>query len=394
MVEQPVQVHSARENQPRGSVNVRRAHLSDYPAIAAFIREAYEDLAPFKAQNRWDWQFAKNPYIRFDDGTVPVWIAESGGKVVGQIAVQGGALQIDGVTHSAGWIVDVMVLPSHRGLGLGHKLYAAVAKDCPILVTLTMALATRRIAEKLGAVDLGAAKLYSRCARFDGRTVRRYLQVRTAYHPRVRWLAGALCRYFFVHRILAGVGNLLVSVRDGMVRTPRRRAETAMVETHRFGPEIDVLWRRLSADFPVAFTRESKFLNWRFFECPQLKYRCFTALRDGSPVGYIVLRETESVELPVGVIVDLLASRVDRKTIEDLVAFALEFFGDKVAAVQCATSVPEFAEILQSFGFRSVRTERPNCVAADGLVRQRLEKSSADWFLSKADHDWDQIHLA
>jgi GNAT superfamily N-acetyltransferase len=392
-------LHSPPRTTPetlRGSsvISVRRARLCEYPKIAAFIREAYQELAPFKARERWDWQFVLDPYTHSRDGHVPVWIAEDSGKVIGQIAVQEGTLEVDGISHSAGWIVDVMILPSHRGLGLGHRLYAAVAKEIPILITLTMAPATRRIAEGVGAIDLGEVKLYSRCTLLDERTVQRYFLARTAYHPRINSAVRLLCRHFSVHRALARLGNLLLSLRNTVLRMPRARKETLIVETHFFGSEIDLFWRRVSRDFPVAFTRESKFLNWRFCECPQMKYRCFIASRNGNTVGYMVLRQTEPVELPLGVIVDLVAARQDHSTIEDLIAFALECFDGRVAAVECATSVPEFATILRSFGFHSIRTERPNGVVADGGIRKRLESDSRGWLFSKADHDWDQIHLA
>lgn len=376
------------------AISVRRARLSDYPQIAAFIREAYQEQALFKAKERWDWQFVNDPYIKSYDGEVPVWIAEDSGRVIGQIAVQDGEIQIDGVTYSAGWIVDVMILPSYRGLGLGHRLYAEVAKECPILVTLTMAPATRRIAEGLGAVDLGEVKLYARGTNLDRRTVERYLLARTAYHPRINLFARVLCKYFFAARMAAWAGNLLLSLRNTLFQIAHARKETRIVETHGFGPEIDLLWQQVSPDFPIAFTRKSKFLTWRFFECPQMKYRSFIASRDGNVVGSMVLRRREPVELPQGIIVDLLAARKDHETIKDLVAFALDYFGNNVAAVECATSIPEFAVILRSFGFHSVRTERPNCVVAESGIRRRLEDSSTDWLFSKADHDWDQINPA
>jgi hypothetical protein len=41
-------------------IKVRRASLSDYPAIAAFIREAYGELSPFKVKDRWEWQFVNS----------------------------------------------------------------------------------------------------------------------------------------------------------------------------------------------------------------------------------------------------------------------------------------------------------------------------------------------
>ncbi len=386
---------SARVTRGNGvTINVRRADLSDYPRISDFIREAYRESAPFKGQERWDWQFVNNPYTKSEDSSIPVWIAETSGKVVGQIAVQEGNLQVDGFTHAAGWIVDVMILPSYRGLGLGHRLYAAVAEDYPTLVTLTMAEATRRMAERVGAIDLGEVQLFSRLDHLDSRTVERYLRSRTIYHPHVNATVRILCHRFFLHYFLAGLGNLLLSLRDGLIPKPRARRNTIVVEADHFGPEMDLLWKRVAADFPVAFTRESKWLNWRFCACPQMRYRLFTASREGKLTGYMVLRQSDPAELPQGVIVDLVAARQDRETIEDLVAFALEFFGNRIPSVVCGTSISEFADTLRRFGFHSIRTERPNCVVADAQLRERLARSAPDWLLSKADHDWDQVDVA
>jgi hypothetical protein len=69
------------------AIEVRQATLGDYPAIDAFIREAYKDLAPYKAHDRWRWQFVDNPFGKRGSAP-PVWIALSGDRVVGQIAVQ------------------------------------------------------------------------------------------------------------------------------------------------------------------------------------------------------------------------------------------------------------------------------------------------------------------
>lgn len=383
-----------QETQQETGIRVRRARLTDYPAIGTFLREAYGELAPFKEGRRWYWQFVDNPYAKCENNDVPVWIAETDGRVVGQIAVQKGALKLDGATRPAGWIVDVIILPAYRGLGLGHRLLAAVARECPILVTLTMAAATRRLTEQLGAVDLGEVKLYWRGAHLDPLTVQRYLLTRTAYHPYINSTIRSLCSGVLLHRILASVGNFLLSLRKRVSNPPRTQEEIRIVQTERFGPDVDMFWRGASLDFPVAFARETEFLNWRFCECPQVRYHCFIALREGRSVGYIVLRRTEAGELPQGIIVDLMASRRDSNTIRALVAFAVDFFGDEVSAVQCATSVSEFSDVLRKFGFYSVRTERPNCVVADDTIRKRLQRSSTEWLFSKADHDWDQIRLA
>jgi GNAT superfamily N-acetyltransferase len=376
------------------AVVVRRARYSDYPAIAIFLREAYGAIAPFKAKDRWAWQFKNNPYTTSPVGCAPVWIAELSGTVVGQIAVQEGSIEIDGTRRPAGWVVDVMILPSYRGLGLGHQLFAAVAKDYPLLVTLTMAPATRRMANRLGAVEFGKVELYSRLLNLDEQITRRYFRVRTRHRPRVAWVSEALCTYMHVDRIVAHVGNLLLLLENAFSRLPRTKNVAQIVEVERFGSEMDALWKTLSTDFPVAIARDSKFLNWRFCECPQMEYRCFQAIRDNKVVGYLVLRRTHAAELPEGIIADLVAAREDRETVGELIGFALEWFGNSVAAIECASSIPEFATTLRKFRFHRVRTERPNAVVADSEVRKRIATSSGDWLLSKADHDWDQIRPA
>jgi GNAT superfamily N-acetyltransferase len=394
---QELNAESGRAKQVDGQsarIAVRRACTSDFPAIETFLREAYGALASFKAEDRWNWQFRRNPFRTSPSDFVPVWIAETSGKVVGQIAVQEGEIQVDGVRRTAGWVVDVMILPAFRGLGLGHRIYSAVARDYPFLVTLTMAPATRRMADKLGAVEFGRVHLYSRILKLDHQTVRRYVRMRTRHHRHVGKLAEVLCTYFAAHRLTAHLGNVLLAFRNAVVPLPLATKQTQINEVQRFGPEIDLWWDRVSAQFPVAFTRDSQFLNWRFYDCPQMKYRRFIALRKNEVAGYLVLRRNHKVELPHGIIVDFLAARDDKATVTDLISFALESFGTEVAAIECASSISEFTAVLRKFGFRSVRTERPNAIVQDEEMRTRLRNSSSDWLLSKADHDWDQIRPA
>ena len=325
---------------------------------------------------------------------MPVWIALDGDHVVGQIAVQPACLQVQEDTHRAGWIVDVMVLPSHRGQGLGHQLYQAVARDVNILVTLTMADATRRMAERLGCITLGAVHQFTRWVRLDAATVRRYLLVRTANHRWANRMTRSACGRLRLHEVLAAIANLLLDLRDRRDRSTTRIGTTTIVEVGAFGADIDALWERTRAAYPAIFPRNARFLNWRFVDCPELNYRRFIATRDGATVGYVVVRRAEPVELPQGLIVDLYAARDDRETIEALVVHSIDLFRRGVAAVDCATSAPEFAAVLRAHGFFRTRAARPTVVCGNAFLGQRLASLKDAWFLSKADHDWDQIHVA
>ena len=376
------------------AITVRRASRSDRPAIARFIEDAYGARAPHKVTERWTWQFIDNPFGRRDGDELSVWVAMDGDRVVGQIAVQNVLLQVDGETFDAGWAVDIMILRDYRGGGLGHRLHKAVVGDVGILMALTMAEGSRRLAEAEGCVTLADVHQLTRWVRFDASGVRRYLLLRTASR---RWPYAAArfsCNVLQLHRLFPHLANPLLRVRDRMERSPGRPAATSVVEVDRFGPEIDELWERTRRDYPVIIPRDARFLNWRFVDCPDLKYRRFVAERGGRVVGYVVLRRAEPVELPQGIIADLYASRGDTQTLDELVRHSLAFFGDSVSAVDSGTSVPEYESVLRKHGFFRTRAHHPTCICRDGALRDRLAQLRDVWFLSKGDQDWDQIHVA
>lgn len=376
------------------AVEVRQGRVSDRDAIATFLERAYRRRARYKGPARWTWQFVSNPYAHQPEGLVPVWIARDGDSVVGQIAVQEALLQVQEETVGAGWILDVMILPSHRGGGIGHRLYEAVARDESVLVTLTMADATRRMAERLGSITLDHVHQLTRLVRLDSETIRRYLMVRTATHRWGRFGVRVACGVGQFHRLLPLIVNPVLRARDRIESSHGVSESTRIVEVNRFGDDLDDLWERTRFDYPVIFPRDARFLNWRFVDSPQPRYRCFIAEREGRTVGYVVLRHPEAVELAEGHIVDLYAGRHDQRALEDLVRHSLAFFGNRVAALDSATSVPEIEAVFRRHGFFKTRTHRPTCVCQDDELRRRLSELEGGWFFSKGDHDWDQIHDA
>jgi GNAT superfamily N-acetyltransferase len=349
--------------------------------------------ARYKATPRWTWQFSENPFWRRHGDEVPVWVATDGARVVGQIAVQHALVQVGGERFEAGWAVDIIVLPSYRGRGIGHRLHAAVVKDVDVLASLAMAPAARRLAEGCGCVTLADVYQLTRWVRLDAASVRRYLLVRTANRRWTNWFARTGCNLLRIHVLLPSLANPLLRLRDFAHQLQPAPTATTIVEVDCFGSEVDELWERTRGDYAVIVPRDARFLNWRFVECPEPRYRRFVARRRGRVVGYVVLRHAEPVELPEGIIVDLYASRHDTETLDALVRHSLAFFGATVAAVECGTSVAEIKAVLRQHGFFKTRTHRPTCICRDSALRRHLEQLRNDCFFSKGDHDWDHIYV-
>jgi hypothetical protein len=368
----------------------RRAQIEDEPAIEQFMRIAYPELVPFKGPDRWRWQFFENPFLPNMEGFVPVWLALDGDNIVGHIAVQATEVCLAGRVYPAGWIVDVIILPNYRRRGIGHLLHEAVASDVPTLLTLTMGPATRRMVERAGAITLGPTWQFSRWVKLQADDVERFLVRRTKHHNHLTKIVQLACGGFALHHILALLINPRLKLRDRTYRPIPR--STSIAEVERFGPAIDDLWQRIAAGYPAICPRNSRFLNWRFVDCPQLKYRIFQAYRDGALVGYSVLRRTVSQELRQGIIVDLFANRRDPAVFRDLICHAVEHFGHEVASVECATSLLEIESILFECGFFKTRTIAPTIVVSDELLRSKIRCLKNEWFFSKGDHDWDQIN--
>jgi GNAT superfamily N-acetyltransferase len=366
--------------------------VQDWEVISRFIDAAYGAEAPFKGLTRWRWQFVENPWRSTRGDLVPVWIALDGPHVVGQTAVQEGMLHLQSEPHAAGWIVDVMVLPSHRGLGLGHQVHDPIAAAMPLLVTLTMAAATRRIAEKAGCVTLGPVEQLGRPVRPNARDIRRYLLHRTGHHPRLFRATKSLCAVGG-HAVIAALLAPLLAIRDLLGR-PSKAAGITITQPADPIAKIDELWRRCSGQYAAIFERSGAFAAWRFQRAPNLQYSIFIAERDGRPVGYSVLRRRADPELRNGVITDLFTDRDVPDALPALIDHALMYFGKGVAGIEAGASLPDVRKALRNRGFLKIRTHYPTVVCKDQRTRQAIESLRDQFYFTKADHDWDQVYPA
>ncbi|BDC53146.1 hypothetical protein F183_A54610 (plasmid) [Bryobacterales bacterium F-183] len=367
-------------------LEVRQAERSDWPQIYRFIESNYGSQARYKDWPRHQWQFLDNPH-RSEAQGFPIWIAVTGtDRVVGAIAVQPATLWLGGDLFPAGWIVDVMIDPEYRGRGLGHKLHSALQPTNPILVTLTMALATRKMAEKAGAITLGEGFQYTRLGNPTPKQIQLYLKERAR---RKAWAANLVetGRRLGAPYVLTPFAKAIGS-RIG----PKADLEIDIQPVDRFGRVADELWEAVKTDYPAIFVRDSKHMDWRFGTPPDLSYERFVARRKGKAVGMLVLRRSVESELPIGFISDIFAGKDDEPVWRSLMNYAVTSLRKDRAFIEGAASMGILRKQFQAFGFLPTHKVRATVVAADARVRETVERCKNEWFFTKGDHDWDQVH--
>jgi hypothetical protein len=92
-------------------------------------------------------------------------------------------------------------------------------------------------------------------------------------------------------------------------------------------PIIDRLWESTAHDWEHMVVRDREWLQWRYFESPDFRYRVFLAERGTRPAGYLVLNTQRLPNAASrGWIADLFGPRSDREARRALLHEALVLF--------------------------------------------------------------------
>jgi len=380
----------------RMEITVRQANKSDMDDIWSFIEHAYVEESPelvqFKIPQRWNWQFLDNPFVADKDDAIPIWLAYADGKIVAQIAALPTKLRIGETVYNAGWACDLIVSREFRGLGIAGRLFTAYAENYKVGVHIGMAKSSRNILEKLGSADLTPVDLLWKPMNVCGDFIYRLLEKKTVTRKQFSTLVDILCRILRLNHIFAFAVNVLTTL--AIPFTPPRKANPTIEisEFFAFDRDFEEFIERESQEYYAIVDRTPKFLSWKYLRNPMVEYQIFLARREGRISGYIVLRRPHLAELKIGIISDIFTVREDSEVVDALVSRAITYFATDVNVIEIWTSRKFIKKTLHSLGFLTIKKITPNFLCADPALKASIIENRAEWYLTYADHDLDQIH--
>lgn len=219
-----------------------------------------------------------------------IWVLRSnGGNVIGTGGLHTCLMVIDGHSHRAGHAVNLAIDPKYRTAGPAIQLQRAVLDHAGLSGHSLVCGITDRAAavqKRAGYHHLGPLEQWTKVLRTESR-LQKYLKV-----P-----ALAKCAGFGLDLALWGV-----SPEARYRRPPGWKVEIR----ERFDARFDRLWERAAPQFAIVTERSSKFLDWRFRECSDDRFRTLSLCdATGELAGYAVYRNDGfTVELS-----DLLSGR-------------------------------------------------------------------------------------
>jgi GNAT superfamily N-acetyltransferase len=340
---------------------------------------------------KWQWQYLHNPRGPKSDGYLPIWIAQKDNEIVGQLATIPVKMKLGGEVVMGAWGVDLIVLPSCRGEGLGSRLVQEVVNANRVYMAVEMSAITKRIYDRLGYVALRPVSVFGKFMEVDGGSLSDIIQKLSIGRPWLsvihRFLSFRPVFYFPMIKLL----NLLLRSRDWIWRTSCGDGQILIREVDGFGGWVDHLQRNAQRYYDSIVLRDRTFLTWRFIENPQTKYNIFTADRGGEIVGFSVLRRSEGVEKNRGFIVDLFAVLEDTKIFEALINHAICYFRGYAPIIECPSSADVLQNSFKKYGFIKLRESIPYAYSTEPSILKRLESSGNNWFLTRGDSDWDSV---
>jgi GNAT superfamily N-acetyltransferase len=350
-------------------VQIKQFELSDQEAVLAFLRIAYSDDPRKSDPAFWKWHYLENPYTSLDD--VPLWIVKDGERVVGQAATILVELKVGDEIRKGIWILDFILLPEYRGQKLGKRLVQLARETYPTMMVLGFNNASGNVLRRLELVPMGAINRYQKLL-YPGYGLKEIATIAPL-------------------RMLV---NLLYTPFRPRARQTRSGHDYKIKKVTRFDDSFNDLWRRASARYPCAVTRDSAFLEWQFMLQPGKQFDVL-GLYEGNDenqqlVGYIVLffrKPDRGNAPPKAAITDICydSGRAEEK-IDELLKAALRLSLERRAG-SLVTDVrePRVEERLRRMGFWHIKKSPPFIVYSPN--RRELMYEPDNWFLTRADSD-------
>ena len=349
---------------------VVRYRADDEAEVLAFQQVAFPTRQSDLVPARWRWMFADSARRV---GAAPLfWLYRDGGAIVGQMGSIPVRLKVGERCLSTGWLVETMVLDSHRAQAAGSRLMVQAHEDQPFSLSLGQTSEMREICLRLGWSQVAPLQIAQRVVHPD--------QVLRGKLPKpAAWAAGLG---------LKATSRVRGWMDEGVPLSVRA--------IERFDGRHDRLWADVSSSMRCAVVRDASYLNWKYVDQPGQAFMRLE-ISDGTRVVgvavWMLRAPDQAYRYGRAFLVDLVAPMEDETLLQQVIKTACQAIeGDGVDALLCHHINPQLTGALRATSFHLRQPERYLLVDTEGLSGEVLDTvlSPEAWFVTHGDSDIDR----
>jgi GNAT superfamily N-acetyltransferase len=282
----------------------RKFTNKDKEAMLALFEEVWTKELADLLRNMWAWKYETNPHD--PPGGNNTCVLELDGRIIGMMGLLSDLVKAKDRILPVVWAIDFAVHPDFRGGGFRLLAWAKKEYEGHLQGGIVVAGRPFEFYKKMGYLPVFSFSIFKNI--MDPRS---FFQKKSKNKVVVLLLTA----------LFKSAASLL-----SLFRTRVQDKELSVFPVSRFDDRFDALWEEASPGYFLCMVRDKDFLNWRFFQKPDSGYAIFAAEKKEKVLGYVVLRTKEDHGTRYGTITDLFTKKDDRKTLQCLIARALEHF--------------------------------------------------------------------
>ena len=349
------------------SVIFRKYKEGDEKQIITLLKRVFREPV-FDDEKYWNWMYKNNP-----TNLMKIWLAEDHGKIVGHYALMPVLMKIEDKLQIGTLAINIAIHPEYQGQGIFSTLvkqtYTELAEEgIPITYVFPNERSYPIFIKKLDCFEIPSLPTLLRPLDLEKLLTRK---IHNRYLVKIISSFGLLFLIFFRERKY----NLAEKI--------------DVVKTSFFDNRIDEFWKDASKGYKIITVRDKKYLTWRYLDNPNYDYTLYLAEKEGSILGYIVLRSRILGEdLKNGVIVDLLTLPNRKDVSFTLILKAIEHFKEEnMDVASCNIQNKFYYNILRKTGFIPVpiTTSRVCAQVHTTEIPKNFFVNPENWFITQGD---------
>ncbi len=362
--------------------HIREYRQTDQEKIINLYARTFGKDAALKFENRWPWEFRDNPANKnFSSNN---WVAEYNNEIVAHLGALGALLKVNKKIINCLWAVDLMTDKNHRDKGLAKELYEKFENmQVDINLMIGLSIPTRKIALKRNWQEFRIDTTSIKVLNLKG--LLRFIFSREKFNLSFSWVS-------LVIGIILGL--LINSLKLFPGKKPLNKTKMDVISLSNFDERFDRLWQGLLKEHKIIFVKNKEFLNWRYIENPNYKYKILAAKEENTILGYIVLSIDKKDNFKLGTIIDFIALSNYPSANKKLSEEAIKYFKQESVDLILSTGLgKQQKKVFSENGFIDnllVREHlRPRFflkIDKDELKKEVL-KNPDDWFISNTYYD-------